>query len=308
MPEDFEQVLEIVRLETKVEPSEFEYHTYLSRKDKEHFVVEMNKQVICLISFSDVVINGERGLYFFSQMNPNFHDRGVGRHLYRFILHRMAEEYQQGKPIQLLQACCHGDRPQLLKFFIKMGGKVAHAYQTMSMRMERFRGRASFSPEYQLSVFDEERDLEGYYLLERGIFTDYFTYRPKSFEEFKQFTQSLSFQSNNIYLLHKQGEMIGFCQNQFVSPEKYHVILLGIHQDHRGKGLGHKLLMHSLAQGRAKGADEAMLAVDFDNEAALALYNHVGFQVIKQRYILEKRFDEATLLAELEEYGMFVLD
>lgn len=308
MPEDFEQILEIVRLETNVEPSEFEYRTYLSRQDKEHFVVELDHQVICLISFSDVVVNGERGLYFFAQMNPGFHGRGVGRNLYNFVLHRMVEEYQKGNPIQLLQACCHGDRPQLLKFFIKVGGKVAHSYQTMVMRLERFRGQGVFSPEYHLSVFDEENDLEEYYSFEKDIFLNYFTYRPKSFGEFQKFIQSPSFQSSNTYLLRKQGELIGFCQNQFVSPEKCHVILLGIRPEYRGQGLGRNLLMHSLSQARAKGADEVMLAVDFDNEAALALYSHVGFQVVKQRYILEKQFDEATFLAELEEYGLLVLD
>lgn len=306
MPEDFEQILEIVRLETRVEPSEFEYRTYLSRKDKDHFVVEIDGEVVCLVSFSDVIIQQERGLYFFAQMNPNFHSRGVGMELYCFVLHKMAEEYQKGKPIHLLQACCHGDRPQLLSFFLKMGGKVAHAYQTMALELTQYRGQAVFSPEYQLSVFDEEHDLEEYYRLERDIFYDYFTYKPKSFQEFTEFVRSVSFQKENTYLLRRHGQLIGFCQNQFVAPEKCHVILLGVRGDYRGQGLGHNLLLYSLARDRAKGAEEAMLAVDFDNDAALALYTDVGFRVVKQRYILEKRFDEGELLAELEEHGLCI--
>lgn len=304
MPEDFEQVLEIVRLETRVEPSEFEYRTYLSRKDKEHFIVEMENQVICLISFSDMVIHGERGLYFFAQMNPNFHERGVGKALYRFVLHRLSEAYRKGEPIRLLQACCHGDRPQLLEFFLRIGGEVAHSYQTMAMGLERFDGQGVFTPGFELDAFVEERDLAAYYRLEREIFANYYTYRAKSFEEFQRFIRSASFQRENTYVLRKAGEMLGFCQNQLVSPEKCHVILLGIRQEHRGQGLGHNLLMHSLAEAKAKGAREAMLAVDFNNERALALYHHVGFRVVKQRYILEKRFDDAALLAELEEEGI----
>jgi ribosomal protein S18 acetylase RimI-like enzyme len=50
-----------------------------------------------------------------------------------------------------------------------------------------------------------------------------------------------------------------------------------VHPEHRGKGIGEKLLGYVLEQAKAEGALRLMLLTDGDNTRAQALYRKLGF-------------------------------
>ena len=50
-----------------------------------------------------------------------------------------------------------------------------------------------------------------------------------------------------------------------------------VHPEHRGKGVGEKLLAYVLEQAKAEGALRVMLLTDGDNARAQALYRKLGF-------------------------------
>lgn len=50
-----------------------------------------------------------------------------------------------------------------------------------------------------------------------------------------------------------------------------------VHPDHRGRGLGTRLLRHALAQARELGCSRLTLLTDTTNEAAQRLYAREGF-------------------------------
>jgi len=51
-----------------------------------------------------------------------------------------------------------------------------------------------------------------------------------------------------------------------------------VHPDHRGRGVGERLLAHVLEQAKAEGALRVMLLTDGDNTRAQALYRKLGFR------------------------------
>jgi ribosomal-protein-alanine acetyltransferase len=55
---------------------------------------------------------------------------------------------------------------------------------------------------------------------------------------------------------------------------------LAVHPDHRGQGIGHRLLKTTLAELVARGAKRVFLEVEQNNAAALKLYERHGFRSI----------------------------
>ena len=65
---------------------------------------------------------------------------------------------------------------------------------------------------------------------------------------------------------------------------------LAVLKGHRGKGLGKALLLSGLEWFSVQeGIKKAELAVDLDNPNALKLYKGIGFEVITESIMLEKK-------------------
>ena len=58
---------------------------------------------------------------------------------------------------------------------------------------------------------------------------------------------------------------------------------IGIALDHRGKGLGRELMQRLIAKAKEHGSEQLMLEVRADNQAAISLYESLGFEQIDVR-------------------------
>ncbi len=90
-----------------------------------------------------------------------------------------------------------------------------------------------------------------------------------------------------------------------VEQETAHLLNLCIRPDFHGLGWGRTLLVHLLDRARARGAQSVYLEVRPTNEAALRLYDSMGFREIgvrKNYYAPPPQIEDAlVLLAELDE-------
>jgi RimJ/RimL family protein N-acetyltransferase len=78
----------------------------------------------------------------------------------------------------------------------------------------------------------------------------------------------------------ESGTVVGWCDiNLDGSPVRAHVgsLGMGLVASHRGRGLGRRLLTHTLERARDRGLERVELSVLHDNKAARALYERVGF-------------------------------
>ncbi|MCX5387787.1 mycothiol synthase [Streptomyces sp. NBC_00083] len=86
------------------------------------------------------------------------------------------------------------------------------------------------------------------------------------------------FDPKGFFLAERDGELIGFHWTKVHAEERLgEVYVVGIRPDAQGGGLGKALTATGLRHLAAEGLPTAMLYVDADNPAALAVYERLGF-------------------------------
>lgn len=85
--------------------------------------------------------------------------------------------------------------------------------------------------------------------------------------------------------------------------DEAHVLTIAVRPEWRGQGIGRWLLLHLLAEARQEGCDSVVLEVRPSNEAALRLYESLGFVMInrRKRYYPDKEDALVLMLEGLDE-------
>lgn len=81
--------------------------------------------------------------------------------------------------------------------------------------------------------------------------------------------------------------------------EEAHILTIAVRPEYRGRGIGRWLLLHLIDEARQSGCSAIALEVRPSNEAALGLYEKLGFALIgrRKRYYPDKE-DALVLLLE----------
>jgi ribosomal protein S18 acetylase RimI-like enzyme len=101
-------------------------------------------------------------------------------------------------------------------------------------------------------------------------------------------------------------EVLGWCDlRPKTAPTLRHsaVLGMGVVAEHRGRGIGSRMLAACLDLARERGIDRAELVVRADNAPAIALYRRFGFEVegACRQYLRVDGVDyDALLMARLE--------
>jgi len=137
----------------------------------------------------------------------------------------------------------------------------------------------------------EEDKLTG---IQNRVFADTWGYNPNTVEEVTYFTNSSSYSPEDVVLAYDGGKVVGYCWTRVAceggaaSGRRGRIYMIGSDPDHRGRGVGKKVLLAGLARLRSKGLQVAELTVDSENKAACALYQSIGFKVWKSSLWYEK--------------------
>ena len=82
-----------------------------------------------------------------------------------------------------------------------------------------------------------------------------------------------------------QGKAVGFITNAEDEEEarRGFIIQVGMHPEWRGQGVGAALIARSLQAWREAGKEAVILDVNVNNPGAIALYQQLGFVVVRRR-------------------------
>lgn len=93
----------------------------------------------------------------------------------------------------------------------------------------------------------------------------------------------------------KDGSIIGSYGLYPMEPDTCELRKMYLHRDHRGKGLGKRLLEHALAEARRLGFKRVTLETASVLKEAIRLYEAYGFQPYTPAH-LSRRCDQAYIL------------
>jgi ribosomal-protein-alanine N-acetyltransferase len=129
---------------------------------------------------------------------------------------------------------------------------------------------------YWIAPLEGERDLDGVLAVEAASFTNPWTREMYAWE-----LQNRSV--CHIYVVRTpECAVVGFCAFWLVFDE-IHINNLALLPPYRAQGIGTTLMQHVLDEGRRLGARRATLEVRASNDAALRLYQRLGFYVAATR-------------------------
>ncbi len=121
-----------------------------------------------------------------------------------------------------------------------------------------------------------KKDLEAVWAIEQASFHHPWT-RAMFQEELAKYPASL------FVLKEMPGErVLGYSCFWTLSGE-LQLVNIAVHPDLRGKGLGRKLLNHLLQEAESREAEKIFLEVRPSNQAAIGLYERLGFKVLYHR-------------------------
>lgn len=134
----------------------------------------------------------------------------------------------------------------------------------------------------------EEKDLDQVCEIENKTFS-----QPWTREDF-----SISIKNeNHIYIVAEEGnEIAGYCGLWMVAGEGQ-INNVAVREDFRQKGVGYGMLRYLLELGREKNQDAFTLEVRVGNEAAIRLYEKLGFRSLGiRRGFYEKPKEDANIM------------
>ena len=112
-----------------------------------------------------------------------------------------------------------------------------------------------------------------------------------------------------MFLAVLDGQVIGWCDAlPTFGQARAHVAILGIAvvPEHRGRGIGRKLLQRTMAGAWDAGFSRIELTVRADNPSARALYESCGFQtegVLQSAFCVDNEYCDAFSMAALHNRG-----
>jgi ribosomal protein S18 acetylase RimI-like enzyme len=97
----------------------------------------------------------------------------------------------------------------------------------------------------------------------------------------REFLGQMSQLGHPHYFAMKGSKVVGWCNvKRMEGIQRWHVgeLSMGIHREHRGQGLGQKLVMSALSECRHLDYHKIELTVFADNARAIRLYESTGFE------------------------------
>lgn len=211
-------------------------------------------------------------------VHPNYRGQGLGRRLLAGALDLARDEWADH-----LHLWAYGNLPR--------ARRLARAFDVQPERsLLQYGLDASRLPEFpadlRLRSFDpgSPRDAAAWLELHNRVFADHPEQGAWEAVDFEARLQQPWFDPQDLLLVEDGSTLIGFCWVKIprddTSPGEIYIV--GVDPARRGQGLGRRLTQAGLAHIKARGRPGAMLYVEANNQAAIRLYESLGFEPLAE--------------------------
>ena len=253
------------------------------------FLAEMDRVVVARVDASYRDEDRELGVGFIDgpYVVPEAQRRGIGKALLERALaslrERGARRAENGAGDWNMAA---------LAFLRKHGFEPSHTYSRMERDLAPVSGIGENREVELAPVRVNDEDIAVLYRLMDSAYAEYHNFTMGTLEHFNWFVRHQGDGGTCIerYFALESGRPVGYVvmaieheENGRLGVKRGGVYTVGVLKEHRGRGIGTRLLLHTLERLRALGMESAVLSVDDQNvTGARRVYERVGFRVVRR--------------------------
>jgi mycothiol synthase len=216
-------------------------------------------------------------------VHPRWRRRGIGRCL--------AERLRQAAPDARLRLWAHGKHPGAQALAHDLGYVSVRELLQLRRSLRTHLPEPHIPPGYIVRTFIPGRDESSWLELNAAAFAHHREQGSWTLADLRHRMAEDWFDTKGFFLvIAPSGELAAFHWTKVHAhdtsdgggPGAAHepigeVYVVGVGTDHRGRGLGGAVTVVGLRHLRAQGLAQAMLYVDADNDAAVQIYERLGF-------------------------------
>lgn len=135
--------------------------------------------------------------------------------------------------------------------------------------------------------------------LNEAWITRHFRLEPSDVTVFNDPQSYLIDKGGRLFFAELDGEVVGCCGLLPMTAREYEVVKMAVSDRVQGKGIGRRILQHTIDQGFAMGATRLYLESNTALGPALHLYEALGFQHLPPERITPSPYARANVFMEL---------
>jgi putative acetyltransferase len=142
-------------------------------------------------------------------------------------------------------------------------------------------------------------DTTAFRTLNEEWITKYFTLEAKDRETLNDPVHSILLKGGYIFLAYSGAEAVGCVALIPIRDGTYELSKMAVSPHLRGRGIGRRLLQHTIAQAKGLGAKSLFLGSNTRLKNAVHLYESVGFRHVKPESLPPMPYSRADVFMEM---------
>ena len=259
------------------------------------FVAELEQRPVGVVHANVEKLREEKTGFVRFDVVPGSRGRGIERQLVETALKEL-----KARDMAIAQASIDSGELDYVRLLQELNFEQVRVISFMEMELANISQGIGADRQIAIKALrkDREEDLKLWTWLLNETFKEHFNFRPGTLEETRHFLLSDLYYNKDkqVFFAVLDNETVGHIgvgidekYNLEKNVQRGDIFTIGVLKKHRRRGIGARLILHSLEALKAKGMTRATLGVDnYNPTEAMKLYEKVGFKVKKKDLVFER--------------------
>ena len=259
------------------------------------FVGELGQKPVGVVHAHVEKLREERTGFVRFDVVPESRGRGIERQLVETALKEL-----KARDMAIAQASIDSGELDYVRLLQELNFAQVRVISFMEMELANISQGIGADRQIAIKALrkDREEDMKLWTWLLNETFKEHFNFRPGTLEETRHFLLSDLYYNKDkqVFFAVLDNETVGHIgvgidekYNLEKNVQRGDIFTIGVLKKHRRRGIGARLILHSLEALKAKGMTRATLGVDnYNPTEAMKLYEKVGFKVKKKDLVFER--------------------
>jgi len=257
-------------------------------------IAEWNGETAGMVNaYVDKLREEEKGFIQWLGVFPKFRGKGIAKNLVEKSI-----ESLKHRGMKVAETWAQTDREACVHVFESFGFKQARVTSIMKRSLKNI--PCNIGEHIEVTIrnmrVEDEEDIKLLNRLDNETFKEHFNFRPRTIEETKYALFEMPwYNEQKWFFAVLDNQSLGYAGigiDEGLNKEKNMkwgwILDIGILKPYRKKGIGTRLMLHSMQSLKSSGMEEVLLYVDDMNPTnAIKLYKKLGFKALRKSIIYQ---------------------